>query len=316
MKRKIILTLMLSMAFITNAQKHDIKSFTKADNGVTYQIQKINPEGQRVKEGDLVIGKFAIYYGDSLVYNKLNRPSEPIFPVLAKNQVFKGDLIDGLKMMHVGDVTTFAFPTDSMTKHNTGVPKTLKADYVFYQVEVDSVASLAEVERKERAMADSLLKVEYESIMDYLAKENWDKTPIDGVFIKHLNNGTGAKIKDGDKVKMHYVGQLLNGTVFDCSLEDVAKANNMYVEQRKYEPLEFTVGEGRLIRGFEAAAKQMKKGGKAIVLIPSESAYGARDMGVIKPFSPLLFTLEVVDVTKGQPATNKTATKNKSNKTK
>ena len=68
--------------------------------------------------------------------------------------------------------------------------------------------------------------------------------------------------KDGDTVKVHYTGTLDDGTVFDTSVER--------------EPLEFTLGEGKVIPGFEEAVKGMKVGQSRTVTIPVEKAYGPR----------------------------------------
>ncbi len=67
---------------------------------------------------------------------------------------------------------------------------------------------------------------------------------------------------DGNTVKVHYTGTLQDGTTFDTSLGR--------------EPLEFTLGEGRLIPGFEEAVKGMQVGQSKTVTIPSEGAYGPR----------------------------------------
>lgn len=79
-------------------------------------------------------------------------------------------------------------------------------------------------------------------------------------------------------------------------MENIAKENNLYNPKRPYEPLEFQIGAGQMIPGFEIAAKQMNKGSKYIVLLPSNLAYGDRDMGVIAPYSPLIFTMELMDI--------------------
>ncbi|MDZ7757025.1 peptidylprolyl isomerase [Rhodohalobacter sp.] len=69
-----------------------------------------------------------------------------------------------------------------------------------------------------------------------------------------------SKVKDGDTVKVHYTGTLTDGTVFDTS------------EER--EPLEFTLGQGQLIPGFEKAVVGMNVGDSTEVEIPSDDAYG------------------------------------------
>jgi peptidylprolyl isomerase len=67
-------------------------------------------------------------------------------------------------------------------------------------------------------------------------------------------------VKQGDKVKIHYTGKLEDGTIFDSSAER--------------EPLEFTVGSGQIIPGFEKAVLEMGQGEKKTINIPSDEAYG------------------------------------------
>ena len=69
-----------------------------------------------------------------------------------------------------------------------------------------------------------------------------------------------AKVKKGDSVKVHYTGKLKDGTVFDTS--------------DNKEPLEFKVGEGKLIKGFEAAVVGMEPGESKTIQIPADKAYG------------------------------------------
>lgn len=70
-----------------------------------------------------------------------------------------------------------------------------------------------------------------------------------------------SQIKQNDTVRVHYTGKLLDGQVFDSSLER--------------EPLEFTMGQGQLIPGFEKGLLDMKVNEKKTITIPSEEAYGA-----------------------------------------
>ena len=72
-----------------------------------------------------------------------------------------------------------------------------------------------------------------------------------------------AQVKDGDTVKVHYTGTLEDGTVFDSS--------------REREPLEFTLGGGMLIPGFEKAVVDMSVGDSTTVTIPADEAYGQRN---------------------------------------
>lgn len=77
-----------------------------------------------------------------------------------------------------------------------------------------------------------------------------------------------AEAKQGDKVKIHYTGKLDDGSVFDSSLER--------------EPLEFTLGSGEVIEGFDTGVVGMNEGEEKTVTIPCDKAYGERDDRLIQ----------------------------------
>lgn len=82
------------------------------------------------------------------------------------------------------------------------------------------------------------------------------------------NIGSGAnRAENGDVVQVHYTGTLADGTVFDSSIDR--------------EPIEFTLGTGQMIPGFENAVLGMKVGGKKTVTIPSNEAYGPRNQNLV-----------------------------------
>jgi len=82
------------------------------------------------------------------------------------------------------------------------------------------------------------------------------------------------KVEAGDSVKFHYIGRFENGEVFDTSYEDVAKENDIFVEEREYGPLEVTIGAGEIIPGLDEAMIGMEVGEKKTVTVPPEKAYG------------------------------------------
>ena len=79
-----------------------------------------------------------------------------------------------------------------------------------------------------------------------------------------------TEAKNGDQVKVHYTGKLTNGEQFDSSAGR--------------EPLEFTVGAGQMIKGFDAAIPGMKVGDKKTINIPAAEAYGERQEEMVIPF--------------------------------
>ncbi len=96
--------------------------------------------------------------------------------------------------------------------------------------------------------------------------------------------GTGAQAKAGDTVRVHYTGKFPDGKVFDSSVS-------------RGEPLEFPLGKGRVIRGWDEGIALMKVGGKATLTIPPQLAYGESGAGgVIPPNATLLFDVELVGI--------------------
>ena len=87
----------------------------------------------------------------------------------------------------------------------------------------------------------------------------------------------------GKKVSVHYVGKLLDGTEFDNSV-------------KRGEPIEFVLGQGQVIPGWDEGIAMMKEGEKAVLLIPSKLAYGERGNQAIPPCAPLVFDVELVKV--------------------
>ena len=95
--------------------------------------------------------------------------------------------------------------------------------------------------------------------------------------------GSGKTPKTGDKVVVHYTGTLEDGTKFDSSVD-------------RDRPFEFTLGIGRVIKGWDEGVASMQVGGKRKLIIPSDLGYGSRSMGTIPPNSILHFDLELIEI--------------------
>lgn len=102
-----------------------------------------------------------------------------------------------------------------------------------------------------------------QAIKDYLAAANTDIQK--------------AKVASGDKIIVDYIGRLDDHNVFDTSVESIAKASGKYNPHRDYEAgLEFTVGAGQMIAGFDAGVVGMKLGETKTLKIPADQAYGQK----------------------------------------
>lgn len=110
-------------------------------------------------------------------------------------------------------------------------------------------------------------------------------TTESGLQYEILKQGEGKVPQKGDKVKVHYVGTLINGTEFDSSV----KRDKTY---------ELVVGEGRVIKGWDEALQMMPTGSKWKLYIPSDLAYGDRAAGSIPAGSVLIFEVELFEILK------------------
>lgn len=195
------------------------------------------------------------------------------------NQV-KGQMLGGLQ----GE---FAGTPDSISKENffRGFTDALTGDTtVMKQADAESLfakknaeARAAKQEREFGANRDAGRK--------FLA-ENKTKpgvqTTASGLQYKVLTKGEGAVPKTTDRVMVHYEGRLVDGTVFDAS------------SKHGSEPMVF--GANQVIKGWTEALCMMPVGSKWELYIPYELAYGERNAGMIKPYSMLIFTVELVGI--------------------
>ena len=139
------------------------------------------------------------------------------------------------------------------------------------------------------------------SIINNYLKENdivAQTTPSGLQYIIDKPCQEGALLKQGNIVKIHYTGRLLNEKIFDTSIVEVAKENNCFSPQRPYEPIAFPLGVGYVIQGWDEGIFLFKKGEKGRLFIPSLLAYGEQEAGSIPPHSILIFEIEVVDTYK------------------
>lgn len=109
------------------------------------------------------------------------------------------------------------------------------------------------------------------------------KTLPSGVQYKVIKEGTGAMPKDTSLVKVHYEGKTIDGTVFDSSY-------------KRGEPT--TLRANQVIKGWTEALVHMPAGSVWEVYIPQNMAYGAQEQPQIKPFSALIFKIELVSIEK------------------
>lgn len=105
----------------------------------------------------------------------------------------------------------------------------------------------------------------------------------DGLKIESSGNGTGEGAKVGQNVTVHYTGKLTSGVKFDSSLD-------------RRTPFQFVLGQGSVIKGWDAGLQGMKVGEKRTLTIPPRYGYGERGTGKIPPNATLVFDIEMIKI--------------------
>jgi FKBP-type peptidyl-prolyl cis-trans isomerase len=133
-----------------------------------------------------------------------------------------------------------------------------------------------------RLKRDAALKAESEAKMEKLAA-GFEKTES-GLRYQFIQRGSGKQAESGKTVAVHYEGSLENGKVFDSSYP-------------RKKPIEFRLGQGQVIEGWDEGIALLKVGDKARFVIPSDLGYGSRGAGgAIPPNATLIFDVELMDV--------------------
>lgn len=133
-----------------------------------------------------------------------------------------------------------------------------------------------------RAQREAEEKQKQKELLDKVAA-GYEET-ASGLHYQILQKGDGKQATKGAMVSVHYKGQLLDGTVFDSSY-------------KRKQPIDFAVGIGQVIAGWDEGIQLLQVGDKARFVIPSNLAYGERGAGgVIPPNATLIFDVELVGV--------------------
>ncbi len=139
----------------------------------------------------------------------------------------------------------------------------------------------AQVEEQMKVVGEQNKKVGEAFLAENIKNEGWNQTDS-GLQYKVITEGTGPKPEATQQVEVHYEGKLLDGTVFDSSVQ-------------RGETIKFPVNG--VISGWQEALKLMPTGSKWQLAIPSDLAYGTRGAGqAIGPHATLLFEVELISI--------------------
>ncbi len=275
----------LVMAFVaTSCEKSAYPGYKKTESGLYYKYLVKN-EGPTAELGKVVEVDLAYYLDDSLMYTTKDIP-EPVYDLVHESS-FAGDLYEGFTLMHKGDSMSMIMPADSvfLKMFNSRILPDFvdSASVIRWEVKLLDIMTEEEVTARMQAALDEKFAESEEVFSAYLAENGIETAPTEsGLVYVCTQAGKGPKPEVGKKVKVHYTGTLLDGTKFDSSVD-------------RGEPIEFPLGMGNVIQGWDEGIAMMSKGEKGILYIPAKLGYGDRPAGPIPAFSNLIFEVELVD---------------------
>jgi peptidylprolyl isomerase len=254
---------------IEEVKREDIKmennEFTTA-SGLKVKITE-KGNGKQVIKGDKVTAHYTGTLEDGKKFDSSKDRNQPFSFKVGTGQVISG-WDEGFQLLSIGDKATFTIPSNLGYGANGAGGVIPPNATLFFDVEViDAVASPTPK-----------------------AAVPYDVTGLDTIkmqsglrFLK-IESGTGEKAQQGKYVSVHYTGYLMDGKKFDSSVE-------------RGEPIEFQLGKGMVIKGWEEGIELMHVGDKMRFIIPSELAYGEKGApGAIPANATLIFDCELVGV--------------------
>jgi FKBP-type peptidyl-prolyl cis-trans isomerase len=259
------------------------ETFQETSTGLKYKFHVQSKDAQQVHRYELVDVLMNYRTKDSILYQGGLSPIS--FQV---NPIVDGDLQEGILMMRLGDSATFALNPEkffiSMMKYSE-LPDLVKDQTeIFFDVKLVGIRPEPPMMQAERLENIKRKETEAVRIAQYIAENNITVSPTSsGLYFIEINKGSGKEAAAGMKVKVHYRGMFLEGNEFDSS----------YGRNR---PVEFILGKGERLPAWDEAIAMMSVGGKARIIVPSALGYGAEQRNTIKPYTPLVFEVELLEV--------------------
>ena len=293
-----IIAAAMAMVSCGNKTTSEFPGYEKVEEGLYVKYFAQNAAGRKVASGDILT--MSMQYGteDSTLFDTgLN--GQPV-QLRADSGRYTGDILKAFMNMNMGDSAAIIVNADSFFMKTAGMPSSPdfidSAAMLYFNIGLTSVQSMEEMQAEADSKNADAEANEMVILKQYLADNNITTEPTaSGLIFISKKEGAGKQAVAGKKVKVNYEGMFLDGTYFDTSLEDAAKANGIYNPQRPYGPFDFDLGASQVIKGWDEGIAMLKEGGKARLIIPSSIAYGAAPKPGA-PFSTLIFDVELIEV--------------------
>ncbi len=297
MRISIFIALAITFVFILGCKKET----QVTPGGYEYIVQKAT-NGAKPNVGDYVYFHAQARIGDSVLYASRTQGAAPYISIPGEDQDANAQgqrkpspVEEVLKLMAEGDSVTVLINLDSLPSKPSGFEKEKFMYYDVVCVDIQTpdefqqtVMKQREEERikREAAMArePEIAAATTDMINKYVAGQLNDqiKTTANGLKYIIQDPGKGKQAEKGKVVSVHYYGALADGKRFDSSFGSTGM------------PYTFNLGQGMVIPGWDEGIPLLKEGGKAMLFIPAELAYGAAGSPPVIPANAeLIFYVEL-----------------------
>jgi FKBP-type peptidyl-prolyl cis-trans isomerase FkpA len=275
-----VYALLMSFCFSCNNNEKDFK---KHPSGLSYKFLEMNPEGKNPKTGDILVLSLKILNKEQKVVDESN-----FYRMQLGNPMFKGDFYTALALLQVGDSVCFKLDAAGFFEKNRkrDLPVEFhQGDPVYIYVRLKNILSSEDLESEKEITYHTDFEQEMNLLKNYIELTNTQVKPsLSGLYYIEKKKGTGKKTEAGKTLVVHYTGTTIDGKIFDSSLQ-------------RGKPLNFILGRGQVIKGWDEGFQLMKEGGEARFIIPSTLAYGKNGYSnLILPYSTLVFEVELLEV--------------------
>lgn len=302
------LLIVVSLVFLLKTYQH--RFFKKTATGLQYQVVR-RGAGPGPQEGDMLLLNVCYKTDKGVVLSNTADQELPVAlpyseSILPQDGIF-GEVIGMLQKK--GD--HFIYKLDGESLHDMidgyGLKKNEK---IFLHLQLQDIMTeeahkkweteqIAVLQKKQQEQMEKQYKEDIKVITDYLKENNIvAQSTSSGLHYIIDTPGQGVQPKPGNQVKVNYTGRLLDGKVFDTSLAEVAEQYGIHNPQKTYEPINFQLGVGQVIQGWDEGIMCLHKRARARLFIPSTLAYGSQGAGngLVPANAILIFDVELVDI--------------------
>jgi len=258
--------------------------YRKAKGGIYFALHKIGESNLKAKYGDYIITDISYQTIKDSVFFKGRRK------FLLESPAYKKSINECFTMLSEGDSASFIIPAYDFFNHTLG--KTLPS-YIRENEDIKISAAIIEIQSEEEYVREknAFLKwiedfseYEKEILRQFIQGSKISVKPTSsGLYYIKLSPGNGRRVKPGDTLSIDYEGRFLNGKFFDSTI-------------KRFEPFQFVYGqEWQVIKGLEEGVGMMEEGEKALLIVPSELAFGQEgsSTGIIPPYTSLIYEVEL-----------------------